>query len=214
MKFNIFDLLLPRETKFFDFLKEQADILIEACVVFRNLATNMKHMDQDEIKKEINIIKDIEKKGDEVETKIINELHSAFITPFDREDIHSITMHIDKALDILTSISNRIDIYDINKLPKNIQKFSELIVEIAEVLKKLLEDLEKKRNIDLTIKAMHTLENNADYLFYISVADLFKKENDPIDIIRLKDVYEYLESVVDAIDYVGKIIRRVMIKNG
>jgi uncharacterized protein len=214
MKFNILDFLLPRETKFYDFFKEQVNILIEASHIFRSMASRNDEMNEDDLKKEVNKIKDCEKKGDMVESKIIKELNLTFITPFDREDIHMIATNIDLALDILTSISNKMEIYGINRFPKSIHNFAELIVEISELLYILMEDLEAKKNIDNSIKNIHALENKADYLFYISVADLFKSQIDPIDVIKLKDVYEYLEDMVDAVDHVGKIVRRIMIKQG
>lgn len=214
MKFNLLDLLLPRETKFYTFFKEQVEILIEGCMAFRSMASKIKTLTEDEIKIEIAKIKDCEVRGDAVESKIIQELNKTFITPFDREDIHTIAINIDRALDILTSISNKIEIYGIHKLPKNVYNFSELIVEIAENLKKVIDDLELQKNIDASLRTMHALENNADYLFYISVGDLMKKEENPIEVIKIKEVYEFLEEVVDAIDYVGKIVRRVMIKQG
>jgi uncharacterized protein len=77
-----------------------------------------------------------------------------------------------------------------------------------------MEELESKKNIETILKSMHTLENNADYLFYLTVGELFKKETNPIEVIKLKEVYEYLENVVDDIDHVGKIVRRVIIKQG
>jgi uncharacterized protein len=214
MKFNIFDLLLPRETKFYDFLREQVDVLIEAGKIFRNVSQNHDNMSEDEIKKEISRIKECEKKSDAVEVKIISALDQTFITPFDREDIHSMTINIDRALDTLTSLSYKIEIYQIKKFPISIYNFSEIIVEISEQLKILVTELEKKNNIDPIIKNMHELEHKADYLFYISAGELFKDYNDPIEIIKLKEVYEFLENVVDSIDYIGKIVRRVMIKQG
>jgi uncharacterized protein len=214
MKFNILDFLLPRETKFYEFFKEQVDVLIEGCILFRNLVSNIKKMSEDEIKIEVTRIKECEVRGDAVESKIIRELNETFITPFDREDIHMIAMNIDQAMDTLTSLTNKIEIYGIHKLPKEVHNFSELIVEIAEMLKKLMTELESKKNIETILKSMHTLENNADYLFYLTVGELFKKETNPIEVIKLKEVYEYLENVVDDIDHVGKIVRRVIIKQG
>ncbi len=214
MKFNLLDLLMPREGKFFNYFKEQVSLLIEASQIFRNLSLNIDSMNEDEIKKEIGRIKECEKKADFIEVTIINELEKTFITPFDREDIHLIAINVDRAIDILNSFSNKIEIYGIHSFPVNVSKFSDIIVEIAEILYDIFNDFEKKKKIDDKIRNMHALENNADYLFYISVGDLFKDHTDPIEIIKLKEVFEYLESIVDSIDYVGKLLRRVLIKQG
>lgn len=214
MKFNIFDLLLPRETKFYGFFIEQIDILIEAGKIFRNISENYEKMSEDDVKKEISNIKECEKQSDAVEVKIIRALDQTFITPFDREDIHTMTINIDKALDTLTSLSYKIEIYQIKTFPPAVYNFSELIVEISELLKTLIIEMEKKKNIDATIKQMHELEHKSDYLFYISTGELFKDYTDPIEVIKFKEIYEFLENVVDSIDYIGKIVRRVMIKQG
>ena len=156
----------------------------------------------------------MEIKGDIVRSKIIKELNQTFITPFDREDIHHMAITIDKSLDILTSLSNKIEIYGIKNLPKNVINFSNLIVTISQDLRKLIDEFKKKSNIDYILNNMHNLENKADYLFYLSVGELFKQVTDPIEIIKLKEVYEYLEKIVDKIDSVGKIVRRILIKQG
>jgi uncharacterized protein Yka (UPF0111/DUF47 family) len=214
VKFNILDFLLPRETKFYKLFIDQTDVLIEAGHQFKNLALDITTLTDDTLKARVTIIKDCERRGDDVEKLIISELNQTFITPFDREDIHHIAMNIERALDILTSITNKIEIYGIKQFPQNIIKFSELIVEVAETLKKMFGDMEKKRDIENHFKNIHKLEHNADYLFHISVGDLFKQEKDPIQIIKIKEVYEHLETVVDAIDHVGKLARNVLIKHG
>jgi len=214
MKFNLLDLLLPRETKFYQFFIEQVEVLIEGCTIFRDLVTNLEKLSPDEIKAETARMKTCEKKGDEVEAKIIDALHKTFITPFDREDIHLIAIDLDKALDMLTSISNKIEMYGFESIPVNLQNFAQLVLESAETLKKLFHDFAKKRDPVQHIEALHSLENRADYLFYISTAELFKQQTDPIQIIKIKEVYEYLEAVVDEIDHVGKIVRIVLIKQG
>ncbi len=214
MKFNILDFLLPRETKFYKLFVEQTDVLIEAGHQFRTLAIDLPNLSAEELKNRTVKIKECERKGDDAERKIIRELNETFITPFDREDIHFIAMNVERALDILTSISNKIEIYGIESFPGNIIKFSDLVVEISETLKKLFIDMEKKHDIECHFTNIHQLEHKADYLFHTSVGDLFKQEKDPVQIIKLKEVYEHLEAVVDAIDHVGKLARSVLIKHG
>jgi uncharacterized protein len=214
MGFNILDLLLPRETKFFTFLNQQVDSLIEGCKVFNKLVANIEQLSEDDIKKKLSIIKDCELNGDKMEVTIIKELNETFITPLDREDIHLIVINVDKALDILTSISRKFEIYNIRKVPLNVVRFSEIIVNIAQQLGELMRLLETKKNIDDHVKKLHTLENDGDYLFHISMAELFNEQNNPIDIIKFKEVYEHLEYVIDSIDYVGKLIRGIKVKAG
>jgi uncharacterized protein Yka (UPF0111/DUF47 family) len=77
-----------------------------------------------------------------------------------------------------------------------------------------VKQLHKKTYLDEIVNKMHALENEADELFHVSMAELFSDKNNPIHIIKFKEFYEHLESVVDAIDYVGKLIRGIKVKLG
>jgi hypothetical protein len=214
MKFNILDLLLPRETKFYTYMNEQAEIFIKGCLVFKNLVLNLDAMNKEAIKNDLAKINQYEQEGDDIEHHIIAELHKTFITPLDREDIHLIAINLDKSLDILNSISRKMDIYGIYKVPSNVCKFADVIVEIALELRNLFSALKEKENINPIVKRMHELENKADSLFYTSVAELFHQNYGAVDIIKFKEVYEHLESIVDSVDFVGKIVRGIVVKQG
>ncbi|HAR64575.1 MAG: hypothetical protein DKM50_09785 [Candidatus Margulisiibacteriota bacterium] len=214
MGFNIFDLLLPRETKFFKYMLQQIDCFIEGSEIFRELVSHIDTLSPEEIKNKLAAIKECEHRGDIIEMRIIDELNDTFITPLDREDIHTLAINIDRAMDILNSISRKIEIYKILKVPANVVKFSEVIVNIGQHMKTVMLQLEAKNDIDQTVASMHTLENEADELFHVCVAELFSLKYDPIDVIRFKEVYEHLESVVDSVDYVGKLVRGIKVKLG
>ncbi|MFA5205304.1 MAG: DUF47 family protein [Lentisphaeria bacterium] len=214
MKLNLLDILLPRETKFFTYFTEQVDVLIEASKLFKNLVANLDTLDEKEIENSIAEIKECEIRGDAVERKIIQELHATFITPIDREDIHTMAINIDRALDILNSVARKVEIYSIRQVPANVRRFADIILEITTEMGKLVVALRHRRDITSSTRAMHSLENKADELFHQSMAELFKDNKNPIDVIRLKELYEHLESVVDCSDYIGKLVRGVVVKQG
>ena len=212
MKFNIFDFLLPRETKFFHYMLDHANCFAEASVIFRELIAGLEQMTEDEKKLKILSIKECEGRGDSIEKKMIDELNQTFITPIDREDIHTLAIKIDRAIDILNNLAKKIDIYKITKAPSNALKFADIIVTIGQLMTILIKELESKKNVEQIQAKMHILENEADDLFHSSMAELFSLKHAPIDIIRYKELYEHLESIVDAVDYVGKIIRGIKVK--
>jgi len=214
MKFNILDLLLPRETKFYDHFEEQADFLIKASLVFRDLIANLDKMAEHEIKQKIGEIKELETRGDAVEHKIIDDLSETFLTPFDREDIHAMAVNIDRALDILNSSVNKIDMYQIRTAPAHVLHFADIIVDMCQELRVLMGLFRAKGNVDETVRKIHQFENKADYLFHISMADLFANNADAVEIIKFKEVYEHLENMTDCIDYIAKTIRGVIVKLG
>ncbi len=214
MKFNLLDLLLPRETKFFTYFTEQIDVLIEGSKLFKALISNLESFSPEEIQNRLKEIKECEQRGDNIEFKIIKELNLTFITPIDREDIHTMAINIDRTLDILYSISRKIDIYSIRTVPANARRFADIIVDICTIMGELIDALRTRRDIGDITSRMHGLENKADDLFHQSMAELFRDNMDPVDVIRLKDLYEHLEDVVDSADYIGKLVRGVVVKQG
>jgi len=214
MKFNPLDILLPRETKFYAYMSEQVDVLLDACKCFKGFVDGLKDLSDDDFKKRILAVKECEHRGDNVERRIIDELHKTFITPFDREDIHTIAINIDKAMDILNSITQKFEVYRIRSVPVNVRKFADVLIEIASELRLMMKALGEKEDIMVHVEKLHGLENTADHMFRWSMAELFDGEHNPIDIIKFKEVYEYLEGITDLIDYVGKLVRGVKVKQG
>ncbi len=127
MKFNLLDLLLPRETKFFDYLNQMSDLILNSSNALTDLVVHIESLSEEEIKKRLYAIRDYEQKGDNIEETIIEELGRTFITPLDREDIHTLAMNMDLSLDILKGVSRKIEFYNIRKMPLNMCKFSEII---------------------------------------------------------------------------------------
>ncbi len=214
MKFNLLDILLPKETKFYVYLNEQVAIFTEAAQYFNDFVKNVHNLSEEEIKKQTELINECENQGDKKEHLIIDELDKTFITPLDREDIHTITLNIDRCLDLLRSIMLKIETYKIRKMPVNIIKFSDLIVTMAVELKNIVENLEKKDRIMDLGKLIHRYENEADRLFHESLGELVSESHNPVEIIKFKELYERLERLTDSIDTVGKVIRGVRVKFG
>lgn len=214
MRFSLLDILLPRETKFFTMLIQQSEVVLEGCKAFSELVSKFDSLSESEILLQLKAINNLEQKGDDIEHKIIEELHKTFITPIDREDIHTIAISIDRILDILNGIAKKIEIYKIRQLPKNVINFNSIIIEIVSDMLALIAGLQSKKNITAIIQKMHSLENKADYLFHMSLADLFANETNAVTIIKHKEIYEHLEEIVDSVDFIGKIVRGIVVKVG
>jgi uncharacterized protein len=216
MKLNIIDLLLPRETKFFDLLEQLSDDLRTGCNIFRDLVVQIESLTEDEINKRLIIIKDCEHKSDVVKTAIMDELWRSFITPIDREDIHTLAINMERSLDILNGTSRKIEIYNIRKIPVNAVKFADIIIEIAQLQSELVHGLRTKKDVRKKVEAMHALEHRADELFHISLATLFNCDDTyhTVENMKLKELYEHLETVVDSIDYIGKLVHGIRMKQG
>ncbi len=214
MRFNILDILLPKETKFYTLLNQQVATFSEACRHFCAFTKNIQAMSEDEIKKQVEMLNDFEHRGDDKEHEIIDELDKTFITPLDREDIHTISLSIDRCLDMLRSIALKIETYKIRRMPANMIKFADLIVTMSVELENIVGNLDKKDRIMDLGRLIHRYENEADRLFHESLGELVSERNSPVEIIKFKELYERLERVTDSIDGIAKIIRGVRVKFG
>lgn len=211
---NVFDLILPREVEFFKQMNEQVDIFYEACKVFKEFVEKIDLMNDEQIDDYVKKIKALELKGDVIERKIVDHLETTFITPLDREDIHNIVASLDNALDYLHEISQKIKIYKIKKVNKNVISFARIIVDITLELKNLIASLERNKYDREMILKITALEREADNLFHNSTAELFANEKNPVEIIKFKDIYEDLENTVDSVDRIASSIRGIMVKRG
>ena len=214
MGFNLLDLLLPRETKFYDYMNQHIDFLVEGAMAFQDMISQVETLSDSDRKAKIALIKKCESEMDVLEVTIIEELQTTFITPHDREDIHTLTIQVDHAMDIINGVARKIEIYDIQQVPVNIKRFADLIVAMARSLRETMHLLQSKKEVRDLCERLHKYENECDELFHNSLADLFKGGANPIEIIKFKEIYEMLENCSDTIDYVGKLIRGIRVKQG
>ncbi|MCE5272900.1 DUF47 family protein [bacterium] len=214
MNFNILDLLLPREIKFFKYMNDQVDLFSEGCTVFRTFLSRLKQLSDEEIHSEVSKIKDLELKGDAIERMIIDQLDRTFLTPLDREDIHSIAVGLDNSLDRINNLAQKIEIFQIKDAPPAVMNFANLIVDMSIEMKKLIFNLEGKKDITIIVSKIHTLETEADFLFHTAMADLINSKNNLVYMIKFKDLYENLEDLINSIDRIAKLIRGIVVKRG
>src|SRR5512138_3445433 len=113
---NILDLLLPREVEFFRMMNQQADMLVACATSFDEFVADIHKMSEYEVANALQKIREIESAGDEIERQIVQKLHTAFITPIDREDIHAIVTGVDNAIDSLNGTARKIEIYGFRQL--------------------------------------------------------------------------------------------------
>jgi uncharacterized protein Yka (UPF0111/DUF47 family) len=216
MRFNFLDLLLPRETKFYDLFLEHGETLLAAARKLRELAggTDEGLAGKETLKGLVTAIKELERAADKIETKIDVALEESFITPFDREDIHMIAAYVDNSIDEIKALTNKIETYGIVRMPTRSADFCDIIVDCAQRLIEAFERMKKKQAVNAQIKEIGEAERRADVLFSIAIGDLFREGKDAVEMIKTKEVYEGLEEVVNRIDGTAKLIRRVMIKQG
>lgn len=205
--------LKPRETVFFDLLEAAAQNAHEAAVLFeRELRTD----DPERWAELRRQMKEHERRGDEVTHELVDKLNQFFVTPIDREDILALAHALDDVVDRLDAVCERLVLYRIGRIMPNMMEIASVAVEGCHELQFLvrsLRDMNDVQNIRLRVKRVHVLENKGDTLFHTALAEIFRDPQDPILLIKWKEILENAEDATDRIELVAKLVSSTVMKN-
>jgi uncharacterized protein len=196
--------LLPKDPKFFELFIADGDNLEEATRALNEMVEQYDRLDE-----RVAGIQALEKRGDEIDREVTRKLEDAFVTPFDREDIHELVSRLDDVVDGVQAIAETFVIYQVTAPTPEARRLAAILdgqgKELAQALRKLdgLKDLE--RHFD----TIHELENEADGLSRAAVAKLFRDDLPPIDVIKWRDLYNYLEEAIDAAEDAAEAMERM-----
>lgn len=160
--------------------------------------------------------KDIEHRGDSLCHEVMDELNKSFITPFDREDIYQLAHDLDDIIDALEDVIHNFELYNIQTKKNALGEFSELIVETAVSLEALIAYLPKQKNgstFNELVVRIHELEDKGDTIFQKAISELFSGEQDPMLVMKWKDILEDLEKVMDTFQEISDTIKGIIIKS-
>lgn len=198
--------LLPKEEKYFIDFKEMISFIGEIGKYTNQLFSS------DVIDKTILFkIKPLEARCDEVTAKIVKRLNKTFITPFDREDIFALIKRLNSISDMLLSAALRVDTFEIKTKIRYADILTQIVVQQIEELDKAIQDL-KTKSIN-ECKAVMDLEGEADKIYHQAMKELFASESNAIDVIKQKEILEFLENASDKCQSAANIILSVFIKN-
>ena len=206
---GILSWLIPQEKHFFTMIEQQSKNVLEGVDALVNM---LEHYNEIEKKRER--IKQIENEGDKMVHDIFAELNKTFITPIDREDISKLTSSLDDILDNLEAVSERLIIYEIKKPPKYMLEFALILQKADRNVNEginLLRNFKEAKQIRGFCKEVNTLENEGDILLRKATAELFTKK-DPIEIIKIKELYDDLEAAIDRCEDVADVIGDILVK--
>jgi uncharacterized protein len=201
--------LLPREEKFFAYFERQAAFIVEAATELNRAV----RAGQPGLQAAAEKIAELERRADEVIHEAFIRLNSTFITPLDPEDIHTLASHLDNVIDGIEEAAHRLVAYEIQTVPEPVKELCAIIVECTITLQRACHALSKGQPLLEHCIRINELEGRADKIGRKAVAELFKTEKDPIELIKLKEVYEILEKTTDYAEDVGNVLEEVTVKN-
>jgi uncharacterized protein len=201
--------LLPRDEKFYESFLKQVEIISQAArVLLEGLRIGNSRLAG--AATEISVLED---RGDEVIHGIFTRLNKTFITPIDPEDIHNLSSALDDVLDGIEDTAHRLVSYDINPIPQDVLELAGIVNECAMTSQKAFEALAVNGHILTHCIEINRLENEGDRITRSAVADLFRKQKDPIMLIKLKEIYEFFEDTIDRFEDVADVLQNVVVKN-
>src|SRR5881398_1262255 len=201
------ELLIPREKIFFQLLEQESKNVLAGAHALNDLIQNF-----DRLAEKRNKIKDIEHNGDNIVHSIWDQLVKTFITPIDREDISKLASLYDDVLDYIEAVANRLYLYEVRSPTEPMRRFTDIVVKSVEEIDFAFASIQKIKagEVESRIIEVDRLENEADVVLNESVAALFKT-NDAIAIIKLKEIYELMETITDKCEDVVQVIRDIIL---
>lgn len=201
--------LLPREDEYFALFSQMTEKIQEAS----NGLVDMLNDKSENFGAHTKLIKKVEHDCDELMHKITTKLNSSFITPFDREDIYTLSVALDDICDYIDAGARAIVMYDIREISNHAKDLARILQALSKAINAATLMLKKPNGMNQHIVEIHRLENEADDVYFRAIGELFQKETDPIRLIKWKELYEILENGTDRCESVANIIESIVLKH-
>jgi uncharacterized protein len=213
----LFGKFLPREGNFFEMFNQHADRIVESARAFSSLVTNYSdpHL-REQYNRDVD---NAERAADRVTHDVNKMLHQTFITPIDREQIHKLINTMDDVADLIQDSAETMALYDVKFMTEDIKRLTDISVKCCERLAaavKMLGSISDKGTAEAALKTceeIDRLESDADRVMRSAMSKLFREEPDVREVIKLKAVYELLETITDKCEDVANLIEGVILEN-
>src|SRR3954467_1419080 len=203
--------LMPREGKFFDLFNAHAERIVEGSRELASMIGTFSDLDSHAQR-----IDAAERAADKITHECITLLHKTFITPFDREQIHKLITSMDDILDLMQDVAESIVLYDIRKITPEAKQLGEICQMCCERVRTavgLLKNVKDSEAILKTCQEIDRLESDADRVMRSAMSKLFRDESDVKQLIKLRTIYELLETISDRCEDVANIIEGIVLEN-
>jgi predicted phosphate transport protein (TIGR00153 family) len=209
---TLLEKLMPKSDDFFSDFEAQAATVVEGAKLLKDLLD-----DFTDVPRKCQAIKDVEHRADDITHRAFARLHTQFITPFDRAEIHRLLSRIDDVLDLADAAAERIGLYDIDQVLPEARDLATVLVAQAEKMQEAVRGLRNMKKDPGAIleacKEMNVLENQADSLTRRTMAKLFKRGNDPLTVMKWKEIIDLIESATDRAEDVANVIEGVVLEH-
>jgi predicted phosphate transport protein (TIGR00153 family) len=200
--------LLPREEIFFTLFNDSAANILAAAQKLQGLLDDFR-----DVERRAEEIKVLEDRGDDLTHRIIDRLNRTFVAPLDREDIFSLAKQLDDVIDWIEASSSRIALYRLREVTPEARELAHIIVHACQAVVEAVGNLKRLDRVLGQLQEINRLENLADHVQRDAIARLFAQDGDPIEVIKLKEIYETLEEATDQCEHVAHVLESIHAKN-
>ncbi len=213
----LFGKLLPREGNFFEMFNQHAERIVEAAQAFSKLVANYNDLAlREQYNREVD---NAERAADRVTHEVNKLIHKTFITPIDREQIHTLINTMDDVADLIQDSAETMALYDVRHMTEEITRLTDLSVRCCERVKEAVALIGKVADpstaeaVLKTCEEIDKLESDADRVMRSAMSKLFREEPDVREVIKLKAIYELLETITDKCEDVANVVEGIVLEN-
>jgi predicted phosphate transport protein (TIGR00153 family) len=200
--------LLPRDDQFFELFDQLAAHLATSAKMLDTLFGDIQHMEE-----HVRAIKDIEHKADLLTATINQRIDKSFITPIDREDIHTLASRLDDVIDLLDGTSRRLEMLHITAVHPRAKQLTNVLVRAANEIQAAVAEMRKPPIVNQHVALIKHLEEEGDAIYQEAVGALFAGAPDPLEVLKWKEMYDTLERAIDSCMGVAQVLQSVSLKN-
>jgi uncharacterized protein len=213
----LFGKLLPREGNFFEMFNQHADKIVDAARAFSQLVANYAdpHL-REQYNRDVD---NAERAADRVTHEVNRLIHKTFITPIDRDQIHTLINTMDDVADLIQDSAETMALYDVRQVNEEITRLTELSVKCCDRLKEavyMIGNLADPATAEAALKTceeIDKIESDADRVMRSAMSKLFREEPDVREVIKLKAIYELLETITDKCEDVANVIEGIVLEH-
>jgi len=200
--------LIPRDERFHELFVADAENLLKAARALEAMVT-----EYDRLEERVAEIQVLEKEGDRIDEEVSVRLARAFITPFDRDDIHELIVHLDDVVDLIQESAETFQIYGIAQPTEESKRLASILAAQASQLLEVIRKLDRGEGLAPHLAEIHDLEHEADGLSRAAIARLFRGDFEALEVIKLQNLYRTLEEAIDATEDAAEVIERIVAKS-
>jgi predicted phosphate transport protein (TIGR00153 family) len=209
---TLLERLMPKSDDFFSDFEAQAEAVVEGAKLLKDLLDNFT-----DVPAKVAAIKQVEHRADDITHRAFARLHTQFITPFDRAEIHRLLSRIDDVLDQTDAAAGRLALYDIDQILPESRELAGVLVAQAEKMAEVVRGLRTfKRDSGAVLagcREINALENQADTLTRRTMAKLFKRGSDALEVMKWKEIIDLIEGATDRAEDVANVIEGVVLEH-